>query len=70
MTARMTRAAKLLDHDEDASDSYTAVYTSGDDTPHLTIIELPTADWVDLGRPDQITVTIEPGDKLNEQATP
>lgn len=22
-------------------------------------------DWVDMGKPDQITITIEPGDKLN-----
>jgi len=30
---------------------------------HLTV-----ADWEDLGRPDEITVTVEPGDQLNNEA--
>ena len=29
-------------------------------------LDLPAADWHDLGDPDAITVTIEPGDKLND----
>jgi hypothetical protein len=26
----------------------------------------PRREWRDMGKPDQITVTIEPGDRLNE----
>lgn len=29
--------------------------------------EIDSSAWVDMGRPDIVTVTIEPGDKLNEQ---
>ena len=31
-----------------------------------TVVELDRNVWVDLGRPTTVTVTIEPGDKLNE----
>lgn len=36
------------------------------DIPTRTAIALDT--WADLGRPDTITVTIEPGDHLNPDA--
>lgn len=36
-----------------------------DDT-HLRRIRITRALWEELRKPDQITVTIEPGDKLNE----
>lgn len=29
-------------------------------------VHLPIAEWEDLGEPDQITVTVEPGDRLND----
>lgn len=29
---------------------------------------LDRSDWEEMGRPEEITVTIEPGDKLNAQA--
>lgn len=31
-------------------------------------IDLPRSQWVEFGQPDVITVTIEPGDRLNEEA--
>lgn len=34
------------------------------DTPHKVRLALDT--WVDLGRPDHIRVTVQPGDLLNE----
>lgn len=43
-----------------------AFVTRDDDTHEATrIVEVTIEDWNDLGRPDQLTVTIEPGDALN-----
>lgn len=42
-------------------------YLSDDDGPYqYREVTLDFADWDDMGRPDQITITIEPGDLLNE----
>lgn len=30
-----------------------------------TSVSITTGDWLDMGRPDTLTVTIEPGDRLN-----
>lgn len=38
--------------DEDASDGYPMVF-------------FPRATWEDMGEPQEITVTLEPGDRLN-----
>lgn len=32
------------------------------------LVALDTCDWVDMGSPEVVTVTIEPGDMLNEEA--
>jgi hypothetical protein len=39
------------------------------DDPGATVgwLELSTPKWRELGCPQEITVTIEPGDKLNEE---
>ena len=55
----------LLHYQADVSDSQQAVYMDPADIGTGTAVDLPTADWEDLGRPDTITVTIEPGDHLN-----
>jgi hypothetical protein len=45
-------------------DNYNA--TEGDRSPEsLRKIEIDRQRWEDLGEPDLITVTIEPGDKIN-----
>lgn len=36
------------------------------DTTALSPIALDWSTYIDMGRPDRITVTIEPGDRLNE----
>lgn len=36
-----------------------------DHTDQPTVVDLDWNTWVDLGEPDQITVTIHPGDLLN-----
>lgn len=40
------------------------VFTDEDD---LYSHRLDWLDWVDLGRPDTITVTVQPGDLLNDE---
>ena len=71
---RMSKTTKLLNHDPDLSDSYEAVYVTptDDDGDHPTGVTpttvcIPLIDWDDLDRPDTITVTIEPGDRLNQE---
>lgn len=41
-----------------------------EDAEPLTVrtVEMRVSDWVDMGRPTTITVTIEPGDALNDLA--
>jgi hypothetical protein len=29
-------------------------------------VELDVGDWIEMGKPDTITVTVEPGDRLND----
>jgi hypothetical protein len=40
-----------------------ACYTEEIELPGMF---LPIPDWAELGEPQQITVTIEPGDRLND----
>lgn len=41
-----------------------AYFTTDEEEPR--VITMSQQDWNDFGQPDQITVTIEPGDKLND----
>lgn len=36
-----------------------------EDRGHFRSVYIHQVDWEELGSPDEITVTIEPGDKLN-----
>lgn len=36
------------------------------DDYHVFELKIPTVMWKDMGEPETITVTVEPGDKLNE----
>lgn len=70
----LTKKTALLDH------SWTEV--DGEDLPAMEFFELadedgerrylgatvgmPTPEWIDMGKPDKVTVTIVPGDALNE----
>lgn len=42
----------------------TPVDTEGD---RITLVILDRDVWVELGEPDEITVTTQPGDRLNEE---
>jgi len=40
-----------------------------DGSGHPRVVSLSRADFADMGRPEVITVTIEPGDLLNDDAS-
>ena len=63
----MTRTQKVL-HLLPVRDGRRVVYRHNDDAPsdpRATTVYVNADDYLDLGRPDTITVTIEPGDRLN-----
>lgn len=57
-----TKQRTVLRRAADTSHSVTVFDNGEDPWPSL---ELPFAKWEHLGRPDVITVTVEPGDLLN-----
>jgi hypothetical protein len=40
--------------------------TPDDPSDHVGLI-IQTEAWVEMGRPEKVTVTIEPGDRLNDE---
>lgn len=73
MTRVLTKTSAVLDRHDDASTathvrfSYAADLAAGEAPTHAVHVE--RSDWHDMGEPDVITVTIEPGDLLNDEAT-
>lgn len=61
----MTRTVKVLDRVPNTAVTFT-VDTGPDEVP-AAVVTITLADWDDLGQPDQLTVTIEPGDRLNSE---
>ena len=68
--ARLNESQTVLDR-SDSSDSDEEVYfDKGDDEPspsNLRDLYIPRQMWEDMGNPDKITVTVVPGDALNEE---
>lgn len=65
--ARLTRTVKVM-HEQPIRDGGRVIYRHhGDDTydPYAATLYLSGEDYLDMGRPHTITVTIEPGDHLN-----
>jgi hypothetical protein len=62
----VTTARRVLDLGDQVDDAVS--FTSGDEDEAATELWIPATDWVDLGQPDQVTVTIRPGDTLNPKA--
>ena len=63
MTAILSKTEVVLDHDGDTPTHARFAYD-----PDIAAGEAPTVErvaWRDMGEPDTITVTIEPGDRLN-----
>lgn len=68
--ARLTRTAKVI-HEQPIRDGGRVIYRHTDDStydPHAATLYLSSEDHLDMGCPDTLTVTIEPGDRLNETA--
>lgn len=71
MTSRITKRQVVLPLSLPADcEGDVAVYEPG---PEMEVREpevcLSFADYMALGEPEQITVTIEPGDRLNEETS-
>ena len=67
--ARLTRTIKVI-HEQPIRDGGRVIYRhTGDDTydPYAATLYLSGEDYLDMGRPDTITVTIEHGDRLNNE---
>ena len=65
--ALLTRTVKVM-HEQPIRDGGRVIYRhTGDDTydPYAATLYLSGEDYLDMGRPDTITVTIEHGDHLN-----
>lgn len=62
MTA-LTKTQVVLEQVNDDPDDTTMLFC-GEDTPNTVIIGRDV--WEDMGEPEKITVTIEPGDLLND----
>ena len=60
-----TRSMTVLDQ----LDPWLPVYAQADEEGSLRthLVELDRQVWKDMGMPTSITITIEPGDKLNEE---
>lgn len=65
----MLRTVKVLHHIP-IRDGNRVIFRHQDDAvyaPQATTIYVNTDDYLDMGSPDVITVTIEPGDLLNDE---
>ena len=73
MTRTLTKTSAVLDRRDDASTathvrfSYAADLAAGEAPTHAVDVE--RSDWHDMGSPDVITLTIGPGDHINDEAT-
>ena len=64
----MLRTVKVLHHIP-IRDGNRVIFRHQDDAeyaPQATTIYVNTDDYLDMGSPDVLTVTIEPGDRLND----
>ena len=67
--ALLTRTVKVI-HEQPIRDGGRVIYRHTDDDtydPYAATLYLSGEDYLDMGRPDTITVTIEPGDRLNNE---
>jgi hypothetical protein len=46
--------------------SYTQFTVADDDGRIVLTVLMETGDWVEMGSPEMVTVTVEPGDTLGE----
>lgn len=65
----LTKTRRVLErigvqHGDPGLAAYQARVEDGDDARTVTYFDLPS--YIDMGSPKLVTVTIEPGDRLNE----
>lgn len=65
MTAMLTKSRKVLDLMGLEGDLVRYSREPDDESDIPAVVSLRRVDYVDFGGPDQITVTIEPGDLLS-----
>ena len=67
MTARITKRQVVLTLEHKEGFGSAAVFQTKREFGGLAAsqVDFPHEDWEALGEPEQITVTIEPGDRLN-----
>lgn len=63
----MLKARRILHLRPGSTPSSDVTFARQDDDTARCSVVLSEADWEDFGEPREITVTIEPGDKLNER---
>jgi hypothetical protein len=61
----LTKSRSVLDLDPIADNDRPPTFRHLDDDARSNVVSIDPDLWEDMGSPDQITVTIEPGDHLN-----
>lgn len=62
----LVKTTRVLQYEGNLGDNRVRFSRAPDEPGDLTtIVSLDRDSWEDLGRPDHITITIEPGDLLN-----
>ena len=65
-SGRLTKTTKVLDfYTETETELLFAQEADEDEVHGKTLYPLSKQDWEDMGRPEQITISIVPGDLLN-----
>ena len=62
----LTKSKQLLDH-VGADRGGSQFFDDSEGEGHCAQLVLTLQMWEDFGRPDKITIVIEPGDKLNHE---
>lgn len=60
----LLKTQRVLDHSM-RTDHHVSFSSPDDTMDRLTFVAIANEVWEDLGKPECITVTVEPGDKLN-----
>lgn len=63
---QLTKSRMVYDFDSTIDEVAIYFHISDEDTGESQVMDIPVDKYNDLGQPDKITVTIEPGDLLND----
>ena len=66
MSHPLTKTRQVLDFDLEAlGTTHFHSHLDEEGERYRTVVLIDSEDWVSMGKPDQITITIEPGNLLN-----